>query len=188
MSLNILLISGGNYQESLNEKLLDYVESKIEELGQTVSRFKVYQNPLPLYCYTDEEKSGLPETAKKVKQMMIDADAVIFASPEYNSSLSPALKNLIDWVSRKEESDSKRLIAYDLKTTGLLSASPGPMGGIRGLFDLRKIVSSIGMLVVPAQAAVYAENNSLDTNDAWKPRVDQVINQVIKVSKSLKNA
>ena len=76
--------------------------------------------------------------------------ALLIAAPEYNSSLTPLLKNSIDWVSRAT-GDEPPLVAFQGKAAALMSASPGGLGGLRGLVHVRSILASIGVLVLPDQ-------------------------------------
>ena len=84
---------------------------------------------------------------------MLNHDGLLIASPEYNSSITPLLKNIIDWVSRPSNGENA-LIAYQGKVAAIMSASPGRLGGLRGLVHLRSILSNIGVLVIPDQVAV----------------------------------
>ena len=96
----------------------------------------------------------MPEAAKRLKVMFREHNGLIIASPEYNSSITAALKNAIDWVSRGESDDEPALSALAGKTAVLCSASPGGLGGMRGLVHLRAILGSIGITVLPDQIAV----------------------------------
>ena len=109
--------------------------------------------PMPLYDGDLEEASGIPEPARRFKQVLIEHDGFLIASPEYNSSISPALKNAIDWASRPVPGEPA-LVAYQGKTAGLMAASPGALGGLRGLVHVRAILGNIGVLVIPEQIAV----------------------------------
>jgi NAD(P)H-dependent FMN reductase len=77
----------------------------------------------------------------------------LISSPEYNSSITPLLKNTIDWVSRPLPGEGS-LAAYNGKVAALMSASPGGLGGLRGLVHVRAILGNIGVLVLPDQIAV----------------------------------
>lgn len=109
---------------------------------------------LPIFDEDLEATSGMPEAAKRLKVMFREHNGLIIASPEYNSSITAALKNAIDWVSRGESDDEPALSALAGKTAVLCSASPGGLGGMRGLVHLRAILGSIGITVLPDQIAV----------------------------------
>ena len=123
--------------------------------------------PLPIFDEDLEAASGMPEPAREFKAKLVAADGYLIATPEYNSAISGALKNAIDWASRTESDDEKPLLAYKGKVAGLLAASPGALGGLRGLPVTRSILSNLQVLVVPEQFALsrahqaFAEDGSL---------------------------
>ena len=92
---------------------------------------------------------------------MLAHEGLLIASPEYNSSITPLLKNTIDWVSRAGEGEGA-LAAYEGKVAAVMSASPGSLGGLRGLVHLRSILSNIGVLVIPDQVAVGGAHTAFD--------------------------
>jgi NAD(P)H-dependent FMN reductase len=85
---------------------------------------------------------------------MTDHDAWLIAAPEYNSSITGVLKNTIDWVSRSDDDDTAPLMAFKGKVVSLMSASPGALGGLRGLVHVRSILGNLGCIVLPGQVAV----------------------------------
>jgi chromate reductase, NAD(P)H dehydrogenase (quinone) len=85
---------------------------------------------LPLFDQDLEAEQGMPENGKKLKQLFIDHDGLLIASPEYNSSITGVLKNAIDWVSRPGPGEPS-LVAFRGKVATLLSASPGALGRLR---------------------------------------------------------
>ena len=95
----------------------------------------------------------MPENGQKLKKLFIDHDGLLIASPEYNSSITAVLKNAVDWVSRPAPGEPS-LVAFRGKVAMLMSASPGALGGLRGLVHLRSILGNIGVIVLPDQIAV----------------------------------
>jgi NAD(P)H-dependent FMN reductase len=89
----------------------------------------------------------------KLKDIMKAHQGFLIASPEYNSSLSGALKNAIDWASRKA-GDEPPMVAFRGKTAAIMAASPGAVGGLRGLSHLRAILGNIQVLVLPEQKVI----------------------------------
>ena len=79
-----------------------------------------------------ETAEGVPDTARRIRELMRDHEGLLLACPEYNSSITPLLKNTIDWVSRPAEG-APSLVALKGKVATLMSASPGALGGLRGL-------------------------------------------------------
>lgn len=128
--------------------------------------------PLPLYDEDLEGSEGIPENALKLKAMMKAHQGFLIACPEYNSSITPLLKNAIDWASRPEP-DEPPLVCFKEKIAVLMSASPGGLGGLRGLGDVRSILSSIGVLVLPDQRAIGSAYQAFDENDNLKDESQQ---------------
>jgi NAD(P)H-dependent FMN reductase len=109
--------------------------------------------PMVLMDEDLEKASGLPKPARAFKELLMAHDGFLISAPEYNSSISPLLKTAIDWASRKE-GDEKPLQAFAGKVAALMSASPGALGGLRGLVHVRAILGNIRVLVLPDQIAV----------------------------------
>jgi len=147
MKPKILALSGSAREDSVNKKLIRFASKSLSDAEVTLIDIRDY--PIPLYDGDLEADSGLPENAKVLKKMFIEHDGFLIASPEYNSSVSGVFKNLIDWVSRPEDSDPYYLVAFKGKTAALMSATPGNLGGLRGLFHLRSILNNIGTIVLP---------------------------------------
>lgn len=103
----------------------------------------------------------------KLKQLFLEHDGLLISSPEYNSSITPLLKNTIDWVSRPAEGEAP-LAAYKDKIAALMAASPGGLGGLRGLVHVRSILSSIGVIVLPDQIAVSRAFEAFDDDGQIK--------------------
>lgn len=162
----ILALAGSTRAGSVNKKLLGVAATAARDAGAEVTVVDLRDLALPLYDGDFEESNGLPEGAKKLKALMKSHHGLLLACPEYNSSISPALKNAIDWASRKEQGE-KPLEAFTGKVAALISASPGALGGLRGLVTVRSILGNIGVLVLPEQVSVskaheaFAEDGSL---------------------------
>ncbi|HEX9192395.1 MAG TPA: NADPH-dependent FMN reductase [Burkholderiales bacterium] len=93
---------------------------------------------LPVYNLDVQEK-GFPAAATKLRDEILVADALLFASPEYNWSVGAPLKNAIDWMSRFQPQP------FMNKPAAVLSATGGPLGGARGQYDLRRILDGLGV-------------------------------------------
>lgn len=147
---NVLAFSGSLRKDSYNTKLVNVAADAAEHAGASVTRINLRDYPMPLFDEDLEAASGMPAEARAFKEHLITSDGVLIASPEYNGSMSGALKNAIDWATRVEEGEEP-LIAFKHKVCGLLSASPGGLGGIRGLLHARPVLGNIMMHVVPEQ-------------------------------------
>lgn len=138
-STSILGICGSLRRESFNLGALRAAgELMPEGLALTVTRV----DAIPLFNQ-DVEAQGAPEAVQELAQEILQADAVLFASPEYNFSVSGVLKNTIDWLSRHKPQPFKD------KPVALLSATMGPVGGARHQYELRKILGCLEALVMP---------------------------------------
>ncbi|MGF1579412.1 MAG: NADPH-dependent FMN reductase [Gemmataceae bacterium] len=151
--VKLLAFAGSARNDSVNKKLVSVAAKGAEEAGAEVTLVDLRDYPLPLYDGDLEEAEGLPENAKKLKNLFIESDGFLIACPEYNSSITPLLKNTIDWVSRPQEGEPP-LVAYKGKVAVLMAASPGGLGGLRGLVHVRAILGNIGVVVLPQQHAV----------------------------------
>ena len=135
----ILAFGGSLRRDSWNQKLAAIAAAGAREAGAEVTLIALRDFPLPLFDQDLEDAEGMPETAKKLKQLFREHHGLLIASPEYNSSITAALKNTIDWVSRSESDDEPLLVAYADKTAVLCSASPGGLGGLREHERIRSV-------------------------------------------------
>lgn len=160
----ILALAGSTRSESFNKKVSKIAAEAAKETGADVTWIDLRDFPMPLYDGDLEEKEGLPQKAKELKQLFIASDGFLIASPEYNSSISGVLKNAIDWVSRTESDDEPDLIAFKGKAASIMSVSVGQLGGLRGLVTLRSILGNIGVLVLPDQKSLPKAQDCFDAS------------------------
>jgi NAD(P)H-dependent FMN reductase len=149
----ILAFSGSLRRDSFNQKLARIAADAARAAGAMVTLLDLRDVPMPLYSEDLEQSEGLPHGAKKLKELMLAHEGLLIASPEYNSSISAALKNAIDWASRPAPGEPPLACFID-KVAGLVATSPGTLGGLRGLVTLRSILSSINVIVLPNQLTV----------------------------------
>jgi len=159
----ILAFAGSTRKDSYNKKLAQIAAKAAEECGAEVTLVDLKDLPMPLFDEDLEREAGMPESAAKLKALMVEHDGFLIASPEYNSSITAVLKNAIDWVSRPVPNEPS-LLAFRGKTAVLMSASPGNLGGLRGLVHLRAILGNIGVLVLPDQIAVSKAYEAFDND------------------------
>ena len=160
-SPRILAFAGSNRTNSWNQRVLHIAARGASDAGATVTRIQLQDFPLPLFDQDLEAEQGHGEHSFALKKLFAEHDGLLMACPEYNSSITPLLKNTIDWVSRPV-GDEPRLVAFDGKTAALMSASPGGLGGHRGLVHVRSILSSIGVLVLPDQVSIPQIHKAFD--------------------------
>lgn len=168
----ILCFAGSLRKDSLNKKLAKLAAQLVKDAGGESTFVDLKDFDLPIYDGDIEASTGLPEDAKKLKKIMKEHQGFLIASPEYNSALSGALKNAIDWTSRPEPGE-KSLECYTGKVAGLLAASPGAMGGLRGLVSLRSILGNIGIIVIPDQIAIAQANDAFNDDGTLKDEKKQ---------------
>jgi len=150
----ILAFGGSLRRESFNQKLAALAAAGAREAGAEVTLIALRDFPLPVFDQDLEDAVGMPVAAKELKQLFREHHGLLIAAPEYNSSITAALKNVIDWVSRSESDDEPPLVAFTGKTAVLCAASPGALGGLRGLVTVRSILGNLGVTVLPDQVAV----------------------------------
>ena len=148
----ILAFGGSLRRDSFNQKIAAIAAEGARDAGAEVTFIALRDFPMPIFDQDLEAANGMPAEAKKLKELFLKADGLIIASPEYNSSVTAALKNAIDWVSRAESDDEPSLAALSGKTALILSASPGGLGGLRGLVHLRAILGNLGITVLPIKS------------------------------------
>jgi NAD(P)H-dependent FMN reductase len=149
----ILAFAGSLRRESFNKKLVSIAIHGARQAGAEVTHIDLADFPLPVFDQDLEAAQGMPENGKKLKQLFIDHDGLLISAPEYNSSITAVLKNTIDWVSRPAPGEPS-LVGFRGKVATLMSASPGALGGLRGLVHVRSILGNIGVVVLPDQIAV----------------------------------
>ena len=178
----ILAFSGSTRKESYNKMLVRIAGQGAEESGAKVTIADLRDFPLPLFDEDLEAAEGQPQNAIDFKKLMVENDGFLLASPEYNSSISGVLKNMIDWVSRPVK-DETSLLAFAGKTVLVMSASPGALGGLRGLVHVRSILGSLGMIVLPDQTAIPKAYEAFSPDGSLKDPKKQ--SKVIDLGKML---
>jgi NAD(P)H-dependent FMN reductase len=165
-SPKILVLAGSLRTGSHNNRLAALAAKELTLLDVDVTRISLADYPLPLYDPDLDARSGQPESALKLKHMIMAHHGVFIASPEYSASVTPLLKNAIDWVSRVRERGDPTYAAYKGRVFAIASASPEPAGGLPGLIALRQILEvGCGALVIPEQVAVQRANQAFDGMD-----------------------
>lgn len=155
-AVGLLALSGSTRPGGYNQRLLDIAAAEAREAGIAVTAISLADFELPLYSEA-REREAFPDAARALKAAFVAHDGFLIATPEHNGSVSALLKNAIDWISRPTDGEPIiALAAFRGKVAGLMSASPSPFGGLRGLAHLRQILSTIQTLVVPEQVAVPA--------------------------------
>ncbi len=192
MKPKILAFAGSLRKDSYNKKLVKIAAHAAEQAGGEVTLIDLNDYPLPVYSGDIEELEGIPANALKLKELFSNSDGFIISSPEYNSSLSGALKNAIDWVSRPASPKEVYLSCFTDKVALIISASVGALGGLRGLVHLRLILQNINVFVIPGQKSISNAMEAFDATGNLKSTEQQEAikglgKQLVETTRKLKN-
>jgi chromate reductase, NAD(P)H dehydrogenase (quinone) len=165
-SPKILVFAGSIRTASFNGRLAALAVKELALIDVDVTRLSLVDYPLPIYDTDLEAEQGSPANAVKLKRMFGAHHGVFIASPEYNASITPLLKNTLDWISRVREAQEPPLAVYRHRVFALGAASNGNYGGFRSLMALRQVLEiGCGALVLPDQIAVAAAATAFDDMD-----------------------
>lgn len=157
----ILAFAGSTRSNSFNRRLLHIAVELAGDAGLEVRHIELADYPMPIMNEDLESEEGQPTNATAVRKMMLEADGLMLACPEYNSSITPLMKNVIDWCSRKE-SGGGDLAPYKEKKALLLGASPGKFGGRRSMATVRSILGNIGVSVFENEFSLPGAGDAFD--------------------------
>jgi chromate reductase, NAD(P)H dehydrogenase (quinone) len=185
----ILAFAGSARQESFNKKLVKIAAEAAQAAGAEVTYLDFRDLPLPLFDEDLETATGLPANVREFKALLKAHQGFLIACPEYNSSITPLLKNAIDWASRPAPGEPS-LVCFKEKVAGLMSASPGGLGGLRGLVHVRSILGNIGVLVLPDQQAIGNAHQAFDAagqlqSAAQQTAIVQLASKLVTVTAKL---
>jgi len=157
----ILAFSGSARGGSYNQQLLDVAVAALAEGPVPCTHIHLRDYPLPVYDGDLEASQGLPENAARLRELIAGHDAFLIASPEYNGLLSPLVKNTVDWSTRSPEGGADTS-GWGGKWAALLAASPGALGGMRGLLSLRTLLTNLGCTVLASQVTLRQAGQAFD--------------------------
>jgi chromate reductase, NAD(P)H dehydrogenase (quinone) len=187
----ILVFAGSTRSDSYNKKLARLAAEGIRSSGGDATFLDLRDVPLPLFDEDLEAREGLPAQAMTLKNLLLAHDGFLIASPEYNSSISAVLKNAIDWASRKGSPSEPGLACFAGKIAAIVSASPGALGGLRGLVHLRSILGNIQVLVIPDQIAIVKAHEAFLPDGSLKDpnhraSVERISRRLVETAARLK--
>jgi chromate reductase len=170
-----LLFVPGSAREASHNKKLARLGATIADVNGIAATFAdLGDYPMPLYDADLQATDGIPENARKLEALLRVHTGVFAACPEYNASITPLLKNTIDWVSRIRREGEEPLAVFRTRVFALGSASPGGMGGLRGLTTVRQVLElGLGALVLPDQFAVPRAHDAFDGQGHLKDKEAQ---------------
>lgn len=184
--INIVVLSGSLRKDSWNTKLAKEAAFYAEKLGAKVIYLDLNHYPLPFFNEDIEISQGMPENAKTIRRMIVKAQGVIIASPNYNGSLPGVLKNMLDWISRTEDGKESREILKG-KKIGIMSASEGSSGGSKGLSHLEDVLDNLKGSIVKTQLSVSRAKSKFDgkggqlidssTRNTLIKEINEIVNQ-----------
>ena len=166
MTIKIAAFSGSLRADSFNRKLVTRAAQVVRDAGAEVELLDLRDYDAPLFNEDLEAAEGMPESVKAFKAVVAGCHGLLISTPEYNHSISSALKNIIDWGSRANSADDPAP-CFPGTTAAVMSCSPGGLGGIRCLDHLRAILHNTGIRVIHEQYAMpgahkaFAEDGSL---------------------------
>jgi len=166
MNPRILVFAGSIRRDSLNRRLARLAAEAADAAGGQATLLELAEYPLPFYDGDLEVRDGPPENAFRLQALIAAQDGLIIVSPEYNHSIPALLKNTLDWVSRTPRVRGPNPFAG--KVAGLMSASPGGLGGLQGLDQLRRVVEAVGTLVLPRVMALPHADHAFDAEGGLK--------------------
>ena len=156
--IKILALAGSLREHALSKRVVKTAINGAKRAGAEVTYIDLRDYPMPIYNLDDHEKNGFDEHALRLQELFTQHDGFLIATPEYNGSLSAALKNAIDWVSRPSNVYPRSAV-FAGKFAAMMASSPGSLGGVRSLSHLRGVLTSISVNVLPQEIAVpFAED------------------------------
>ena len=191
-ALRILALPGSARSGSFNRRLNSLIVRRLTAMGAEVDEFDLRPETMPIYDGDDEAANGLPVGAKELRARILAADAVVLSAPEYNSSVTPMLKNAIDWASRTDKETGLGNV-WERKVIALASASPGAFGGLRGLYTLRQVFQHLEGLVLSEQVSVGRAHEAFDENGNLNDErtagfLDAMLARLVEVGTAMRDA
>jgi chromate reductase, NAD(P)H dehydrogenase (quinone) len=188
----LLIFAGSTRLASFNRKLAHAAAGLARAAGAAVTHIELGDFDIPMYN-ADLEAQGTPADVMKLKQIMYGHPAWIICSPEYNGSYTALLKNTIDWVSSPVKADpawQEGFKSFSGKVVGMLSASPGALGGLRSQSHLAPLLLNAQCWVAPRAFALGHAGDAFDAqgdlvNEKHRSSVLAVITQVLDASRRL---
>ena len=176
----ILAFSGSAREGSLNTKLATAVTEKLREVGGEVNLISLTDYPLPIYDGDFEKEHGIPKQAEQLHELFRTHRGIFIACPEYNGGYTPLLKNAIDWISRISIEGEPSVFKGRIFALG--AATPGGLGGIRGLIGIRPVLEvALGAMVLPDQIILPKAGDVFANSDQGLP--EQVSKRFTEVAK-----
>jgi chromate reductase len=190
MNPKVLVFAGSIRTGAYSGKTADAATKELALQGAEVTRISLADYPLPIMDQDLEVEKGVPENAFKLARLIAAHDGLLIASPEYNSSIPPLLKNTIDWVSRIHKDGGRPFKPYAGKIAALCSSSDGNFAGARGLYHLRSVLMNCGVEIITPQCSVPRAQEAFDEHGEFKDehlrrRMETVVRTLIERAKMM---
>lgn len=173
MNPKILVFAGSIRSGAFSGRTADVAQKELALHGGDVTRISLADYPLPIMDQDLEKEKGIPENAYRLARLFDAHDAILIATPEYNGSMPPLLKNAIDWISRIKDDDGKKLRPLPGKVMAICSSSPGHFAGIRSASHLRQMLAHLQVEVIAAQCSVPNAEDAFDDDGAFRDARNQ---------------
>jgi NAD(P)H-dependent FMN reductase len=172
--MRLLFFAGSTREGSFNKKLAALAHHIASANGVEAVLVDLKDYPMPLYNGDLEAKEGVPELARAFKALLAEYQGVFIASPEYNSSVTPLLKNTLDWVTRVRGKGETGLEVFKSRVFAISGASAGYYGAMRSLLHLRQILQvGTGATVIPQQLALPRAGEAFEADGNLKDQAQQ---------------
>jgi NAD(P)H-dependent FMN reductase len=190
--MKLLIFAGSTRQGSFNRQLATTAAAIARDTGADVTHIELADFNIPMYN-ADLESGGTPEDVIRLKRLMFEHPAWIICSPEYNGSYTALLKNTVDWASSPVKGDPEWTAGnkpFQGKVVGLLSASPGGLGGLRSLSHLTPLLLNLECWVCPRTYALGQASGAFDahghlTGEPQRAGVGAVVAQTLWAAERL---
>ncbi len=170
-TIKLLFLAGSAREGSINKRLSRLGADIAHANGIAATFADLGDYPMPIYDGDFESKAGPPDNAAKLKALMELHQGVFIVSPEYNASVTPLLKNTLDWISRVKREGEVPSQVFKTRVFALGSASPGNFGGVRGIPHTRQVLEvGLGALVLPDQILVPRAGDAFDEQGHLKDK------------------
>ncbi len=183
--MRILAFAGSLRTGSLNRKLLNVALESLRGRAE-IDLLDLREVAMPIYDGDLEQSEGLPDGAKRFKQRIATADALLIVTPEYNNSVPGGLKNAIDWASRAPDNPFRGKVAL------IMGASPGQFGAVRGVLAVRQILTALFAIVIPQTVTLPKADQAFDEAGGLKEShhrssVEKACAELLRVTAALRS-
>ncbi len=183
--LKVLIFAASLRAESLNRRLASIAARVAQQFGATVDFASMLDFDAPSYNEDVEKAGAIPTGPQEFRRRLLESDAFIISSPEYNGSMPGSIKNLIDWTSRF------RPQPFDTKHGLLMSASPSLIGGNRALWTLRMPFEHLGARIFPDMFSLAMAHKAFDQDEiadpALRARFEKTAQAFLSLAEAAKN-